>query len=421
MNLKEPIIDLKGSVLFQPNGLFSELKKNSNKHTVLNYVRFTPGGISRADLARQLGLSRAAITSIVNDLLDAKLVRETVDGPLTGGRRPKMLGINPNGGYVVGVDIGATHVGLLLADFSAQVLHEIEIPFQVSLGPEVCLAKVDDLLRELLVTADLALEDVGAVGVGVPGPVIEQAGAVIAPPIMPGWDHFPIQTHLQNLWNCPIALNNDSELGAIGEWAYGAGRGERYLVYIKVGYGVGAGLLIDGQIYRGATGSAGEIGHITIVEHGPVCTCGNKGCLEALAGGRAIAERAKLAISNGGRRTQLSQIDPIDKLTSYDVASAARMGDLIAQEIIAEAGDYLGIAIANLINVVNPGMIVVGGGVAQMGDLFLEPIRRSANERSLTAAVQRLRITAATLERRSTSMGAVVQALTIALSEKANA
>ncbi|MBC8503826.1 MAG: ROK family transcriptional regulator [Chloroflexi bacterium] len=407
--------------MHQPNGLYPELKKNSNKHTVLNLVRFTPGGISRADIARHLGLSRAAITAIVNDLLVNELVRETVDGPVTGGRRPKMLGINPNGGYVIGVDIGATHLGLLLTNLAAQVLYEIEIPFQVSLGPEVCLAKIDDLLRELLSKADLTLDHVDAIGVGVPGPVVEEAGAVIAPPIMPGWDHFPIQTHLHKLWNCPISLNNDAELGAIGEWAYGAGRGEDHLLYIKVGYGVGAGLLIEGNIYRGATGSAGEIGHITIVDQGPLCTCGNYGCLEALAGGRAIAERAQLAVKNSnGRRTQLSQIDPIESISSYDVTSAARMGDLKAQEIIAEAGNYLGIAIVNLINVVNPGMIVIGGGVAQNGDLFLEPIRRSANERSLPAAVQNLRITAATLERRSTSMGAIVQALTISLSKKSN-
>lgn len=407
--------------MIQPNGLFPELKKKSNKQTVLNLVRFTPGGISRADLARLLGLSRAAITSIVNDLLAYELVRETVDGPITGGRRPKMLGINPNGGYVVGVDIGAMHIGLLLTNLSAQVLHEIEIPFQVSLGPKACLAKTDDLLRELLARADLTLDDIDAIGVGVPGPVVEEAGAVIAPPIMPGWDHFPIQSHLQKLWRCPVALNNDAELGAMGEWAYGAGRGENHLLYIKVGYGVGAGLLIDGQIYRGATGSAGEIGHIIIVDQGPMCTCGNKGCLEALAGGRAIAERAKLAVQkSNGRRSQLSLIDPIDSITSDDVTSAARMGDLNAQEIIAEAGDYLGIAIVNLINVVNPGMIVIGGNVALNGDLFLEPIRRSANERSLPAAVQNLRITAATLERRSTSMGAVVQALTIALAKKTN-
>lgn len=407
-------------MLSEDSQISSLKKKNSNKQTVLNLIRFTPGGISRAELARQLGLSRAAITSIINDLFEYKLVRETREGPVTGGRRSTLLGINPQAGYVVGVDIGATHLGLSLADLSAHVLNETEIAFDVGRGPEICLAKVDDLLRELLVRADLSLDDILAVGVGVPGPVVEMAGAVVAPPIMPGWDGFPITAHLHSLWNCPIALNNDAELGALGEWAYGAGRGEPYLLYIKVGYGIGAGLLIDGEVYRGASGSAGEIGHITISSQGPVCSCGNIGCLESLAGGRAIAERAMQAIASDHRRTQLAAITPVENLTALDVAAAAGRGDLVSQEIVAEAGEYLGIAIANLINIVNPGMIIVGGGVAQMGDLFLEPIRRSANQRSLQAAVRKLRITAATLGKRSTSMGAVVQALSIALYQLSN-
>jgi glucokinase-like ROK family protein len=402
--------------LLSPNGFSPKTKGSfSNKHAILNLIRFTPEGISRADLARQLGLSRAAITSIINNLIELGIVRETTVGPVTGGRRSKLLGIEPKGGYVVGVDIGATHLGLLLSDLSAQVLDESESKFDVSQGAEICLSKVDELLHQLLSKVNLDLEDICAVGVGVPGPVVEQAGGVIAPPIMPGWDHFPIRDHLTALWSCPVALNNDAELGALGEWAYGAGRGEDHLLYIKVGYGVGAGLLIDGQVYRGATGSAGEIGHITVDDRGPVCTCGNVGCLEALAGGRAIAERAKQTIWNANQRTQLSLTSSVDGITAVDVAAAAEKGDLVAQAIITEAGEYLGVAIANLINIVNPGMVIVGGGVARMGDLFLEPIRSSVRKRSLEAAVENLRITAAMLGRRSTSMGAVVQALSIAL------
>jgi len=408
--------------LLSPNLLSQDLNsRTTNKNAVINLIRFTSGGISRADLARKLGISRAAVTAIINELIEKEIVRETSNGPITGGRRSKLLGINAGGGHTVGVDIGATHVGLIVTDLSAQVLHELEVSFDIGQGPETCLAKIDDLLRELLVKADLRLDQILAIGVGVPGPVVAEAGAVVAPPIMPGWDNFPILHHLNSLWHCPIALNNDAELGALGEWAYGAGRNERHLLYIKVGYGVGAGVLIDGKIYRGASGSAGEIGHITILDQGPVCTCGNVGCLESLAGGRAIADKARMAVQSGQRRTQLAQNNSRTKqITAFEVAAAARMGDLVAQEIITEAGDYLGIAIANLINVVNPGTIVVGGGVAQMGDLFLEPIRRSAHERSLRAAVQNLRITAATLGRRSTSMGAVVQALSIALYQLSN-
>ena len=391
--------------------------KFHNKVLLLNNIRFTPEGISRAGLARKMGLSRTAVSSIVNDLLSVGVIREAEDSPSTGGRRAVLLEINPQSGYILGVDVGATHLGLVLADFSARVVVEQEYPFDVSRGPEFCLQEVDRNLRIFLSEAGFSLDDVAAIGVGVPGPVVAETGGVIAPPIMPGWDKFPIQAYLEDLWGHPITLNNDAELGALGEWAYGAGRFEDNLLYIKVGYGIGAGLLLNGQIYSGATGSAGEIGHITILEDGPMCTCGNRGCLEALAGGRAIAEQAQRAVK-AGKRTRLAAIQPIERITALDVAQEARKGDLVAQEIIADAGRYLGIAIANLINIINPGMIVIGGGISQVGDLFLEPIRRYATSRSLLASARTVRITAAVLGRRSSSMGAVVQALSVALQNR---
>jgi predicted NBD/HSP70 family sugar kinase len=246
----------------------------------------------------------------------------------------------------------------------------------------------------------------------VPGPTIASEGMVLAPPIMPGWDRFPIRDTLEKLWGCPVSLNNDAELGVLGEWAYGAGRGEQNLAYIKVGTGIGAGLFIDGQIYRGATGSAGEIGHMTIDENGPLCACGNRGCLEALAGGRAIVSMARTAIQSG-RRTELSA-NP-ESITAMDVSNAAARGDLVAQEVLAEAGNQLGIALTSLVNLFNPNIVVVGGGVAQTGDLFLEPIRKAVLKRSLPAAAHAVRITTSLLGKRSTGMGAVVQALSIAL------
>ncbi len=388
--------------------------KTHNKILLLNHIRFTPQGISRADLARKMGLSRAAVSSIVNDLIAIDIIREAANGPSTGGRRAVMLEINPACGYILGIDIGATHLGLVLADFSARVIAEEEYPFDISMGPNLGLQEVDQQVKVFLEQNQFSLDDIVAIGVGVPGPVVSEAGGVVAPPIMPGWDGFPIQSHLQTLWGHPITLNNDAELGALGEWAYGAGRSEQDLLFIKVGFGIGAGMLLNGQIYSGTTGSAGEIGHITINEFGPMCTCGNRGCLEALAGGRAIADQAKGAVRSG-KRTELASIKSVDKITALDVALEARKGDLVAQEIISNAGQYLGIAIANLINVVNPSMIVIGGGVAQMGDLLLEPIRQSAATRSLPAAARVVRITAAVLGRRSSGMGAVVQALSLAL------
>ena len=388
--------------------------KHLNKRLILDFIRFTPGGISRAELARRMELTRAAISTIVDNLLDHSLVREMESGLATGGRRAILLEMNPQHGYVVGVDIGATHVRLVLADFSAHILDEIEVPCDIRLGPDACLSKVDTHLRELISRADLALSDILAVGIGVPGPVVAEAGMVSAPPIMPGWDNFPIRDFLQSSWDCSVSLNNDAELGALGEWAYGAGRGERHLAFVKVGMGVGSGLLLDGRIYAGATGCAGEIGHITISDNGPLCACGNHGCLSALAGGGAIASKARQAVQDG-RRTQLTTINPAENISASDVSRAASLGDLVAQQIVTEAGTYLGIAIADLVNLLNPSLVVVGGGVSQMGDLLLEPIRRTVRERSLRPAAQAVRITAAMLGRRSSCMGAVVQAINLAL------
>ena len=218
---------------------------------------------------------------------------------------------------------------------------------------------------------------------------------------------------LEKRWNCPVSLNNDAELGAVGEWAYGAARSAANLAYIKVGTGVGAGLLLDGHIYRGATGSAGEIGHLTIDPNGTLGTCGNRGCLETFASGTAIARLAREAVAKN-QPTQLAQIKR-DQITAKNVADEARRGDLTAQQIIAEAGAQLGVALAGLVNLINPNMVVVGGGVAQIGDLFLEPVRREVKRRSLPGSVNTMQITTALLGRRSIGMGALVQAISIAL------
>jgi glucokinase-like ROK family protein len=388
--------------------------KNLNKRIILDMIRFTPGGISRAEIARQMVLTRAAVTTIINDLMAEGLVRETDDAPSAGGRRPILLEINPEQASVIGIDMGATHLGMILSDFSAHIIDEIEMPFCVIDGPAKCLEIIDFQVHNLLERNHLKLDQIVSIGIGVPGPVVEELGLVSSPPIMPGWSDYPIRSHLVDLWKCNVSVGNDANFGALGEWAYGAGRGEENLAYIKVGSGVGAGLLLHGQIYRGTTGCAGEIGHITIREDGPRCSCGSYGCLESMAGGNAVAQRAREAV-NAGRRTKLASIMPLEKITARDVAATARAGDLVAQQIITASGNYLGIAIASLVNLFNPGMIVVGGGVAEMGDLLLDPIRQAVRERSLRSAGESVRVSTAVLGRRSSSIGAIVQAINAAL------
>lgn len=387
--------------------------KNFNKHAVVDLIRFAGKGISRTDIAQEMGLTRASVTIIINDLIENGILLETESRSTRSGRPPVVLEINPRSGLVAAIDMGATHLSVALGDFSAHILDETEQSFRIADGPEPCLEVADRALKSILDKNGVNVADLSAIGLSVPGPVITETGMVMSPPIMPGWDRFPIRAQLERLWKVPLTLNNDANFGALGEWVYGAGRGEKNLAFIKVGSGIGAGLIINQQIYGGTTGSAGEMGHLTIDENGPLCTCGNHGCLEAFAGGRAIEIQAqKLAAS--GKRTLLSDSN-VQNITVRDVADVARRGDLAAQEILNRSGTFIGIAVAGLINLINPSVVIIGGGVAEVGDLLTAPIRKVVRERSLRASEHAVKITTAMLGRRSTLIGAMVAATNTAI------
>lgn len=387
--------------------------KTFNKHALVDLIRFAGRGVARTDIAQELGLTRASVTMIINDLIDGGIIIEMESRSTRSGRPPVVLDINPKAGLAAALDMGATHLGVAVGDFSAQILDEVEQPFRIADGPELCLEDGDRALRIVLEKRGLKISDLSAIGLSVPGPVITDTGMVMAPPIMPGWDRFPIRTTLEDRWNIPVTLNNDANFGAVGEWVFGAGRGEKNIAFIKVGSGIGAGLIINRQVFSGTTGSAGEIGHLTIDENGPLCSCGNHGCLEAFAGGHAIELQAKKLVESG-KRTLLSDFNT-KPITVREVAEAARRGDLAAQEILHKSGTFIGIAVAGLINLINPSVVIVGGGVAEVGDLITAPIRKVVRERSLRAAEHAVKITTAMLGRRSSLLGAMVHATNLAI------
>jgi glucokinase-like ROK family protein len=372
-------------------------------------IRAAPAGISRAQLAEALALSRSTVSAIVSDLMAQGVVVERGTGVSRGGRRPIVLEIAPDAGRVVGVDLGASHLTVLVADMNGNILAEAERPLRIETGPERCLQQVYAAVEATLAQAGGHLEQVRAVGVGVPGPVIANEGIVSAPPIMPGWDAFPIRAAVERQWRKPTTLDNDADLGALGEWTFGAGQGATHLAYIKIGTGIGCGLLLDGHIYRGVLGTAGEIGHVTISESGPPCTCGNYGCLEAMAGGRAIAQRAQLALK-AGQRTELAQCGD-GEVTARDVAEAAARGDPVSQQLLADAGRHIGSAVASLVNLLNPGLVVLGGGVTGAGAYLLDPLHQAVAERTMRPARQATRMVLAQGGRRSVALGAAAMAL----------
>ena len=395
-----------------------QIVRNSNKVAIIERIRLAGDGISRAELAEALVLSRSTVSTLVADLLAAGAVLEGGAGASRGGRRPITLEINGAAGRVVGVDLGASHLAIAVADMCGDVLAEVEEPLAIEAGPEVCLRQIFTLVEATLVRAGTALAEVKAIGAGVPGPVIGTQGIVSAPPIMPGWDAFPIRQRLEDYWHKPVLLDNDADLGALGECTFGAGRGETNLAYIKLGTGIGCGLLLDGHIYRGVLGTAGEIGHVTISESGPPCTCGNYGCLEAMAGGRAIAQRAQLAVK-AGQRTLLAQIESSRELTARDVGRAAESGDAVSQQLLADAGRHVGSALASLINLLNPGLVDIGGGVAEAGPYLLDALNQAILERTMLPARQATRVIRSALGRRAVPLGAVAVALTRAFQQYA--
>jgi glucokinase-like ROK family protein len=359
----------------------------------LNLLR-TRGELSRTDIATATGYSRATITSVINSLIEDGIVEETGDGLSNGGRRPRVLSLRADFGYVVGVDMGATSLDLVLADFKGSRLARCAVAIDVRQGPEVVLKQIEALLLEKLAACAISPGKVIAFGIGVPGPTDFSDGVLIAPPIMPGWGGYPIRAFLrQSFPNAIVIVDNDVNVMALGELRYGAGRNHRHFIFIKVGTGIGAGIVCNGAIHRGADGSAGDIGHICADREGPVCQCGNIGCLEAIAAGPAIASRAlDAARSHRSPILQRYADQRGDSLTAVDVGRAAAEGDPIANEIIHDSGRIIGEVLASLVNFFNPSLILIGGGVSGIGHQFLAAIRRGILHRSLPLATRHLRI-----------------------------
>lgn len=379
----------------------ASLMREFNESLVLNLIR-QAGRISRADIAKRTHLSRSTVSSIITDLIAANLVREVGAGRSQGGRRPILLEFNGQAGYVVGVDVGATHLLVLLTDLQAQPVVRMDEPFDIEQGPEVGLERIVNLIEQVLIKAGLTMDQVVGVGVGVPGPLDYATGKTIFPPIMPGWHDIPLRERLQKRLGKPVHLDNDANLGAIGEYWWGAGRRARNVAFVKVGTGVGCGLILEGRIYRGEIGSAGEIGHAVIDEDGPPCRCGSNGCLEAMAAAPAIVQAYR---ETPDRPLQQNG------LTIGDLITAAHQGDDVARRLFAQAGRRIGTALTSLVNLLNPGIIVIGGGVARAGSFFLEPLRETVRRCALPVAASSTRVVESKLGAEAIAIGAVATVL----------
>jgi glucokinase len=295
-------------------------------------------------------------------------------GPLEGERREERYGA---------IDIGGTKLAVGVTDGEGRVLAQTRDRTDVALGPEGVCARLVEMLEEARrKTGDrLPLK---AVGIGCGGPLDRRSGIIITVPNLPGWDGFRLRGYFEDRLNLPVVLDNDANAAGLAEALFGAGRGLSHVCYFTISTGIGGGIVVDGRLYRGATELAAEFGHQVILPDGPRCACGKWGCLEALASGPSIARRAREKLAAGATSLvwDLAEGDP-SLVTAERLAEAARRGDPLARELWEETGYYLGIGMANVINILNPSVIVAGGGVSAAGDLLLEPARRAAKERGM--------------------------------------
>ena len=335
---------------------------------------------TRAELIRMTGLARSTVGARVDALMAAGLLAPSGEAASTGGRPPARLAFNPDAAVVIGADLGATHALVALTDLRGRVLAEKALRLDISAGPQAVLDRVARAGRTLLSAAGRSRDELAGVGIGLPGPVEHSTGRPVLPPIMPGWDHYDVPGHLATALGGPVLVDNDVNLMALGEHAT-VYPDVQHLVFVKVATGIGAGIISGGRLHRGAQGAAGDLGHVAALHGGDTpCTCGNVGCLEAVASGPAVVRALRERGTDAGDSRGLIRL--------------AKQGDLAAAAAVREAGREIGYVLATCVSLFNPSVIAVGGLLAQSAESLLAGIREVVYGRSLPLATGELQIVA---------------------------
>lgn len=368
--------------------------------------------ISRAEIARQANLSRSTVSEIVGTLLKRKLVTEVGAGPSSGGRRPIVLEFQDRTRVILGVDMGAGHVSVALTDLRGNVLAYEEREHPVRTDPVGTRALIFKLCEACLAKRGQGNRGLVGIGIAVPSPVDPDHPGELSEVVLPAWQAHAGFEELSTHYGVPVMVDNDANLGALAEAWWGAGINVPNLIYIKIATGVGSGHVINGEIYRGATGFAGEIGHLPIDPKGPRCVCGLQGCLVTFAGAPALIARAESLLAEFPDSRLVGR-----KLTIDSIEDAALDGDPLAVQVAQEAGEHLGIAMTGVINLMNPAMVIVGGGLARLGDLILHKVREMAQGRTLMHSLTASKIRVSELGPQSIATGAATLVLKAALTD----
>jgi glucokinase-like ROK family protein len=364
----------------------------------------------------------------VDRLVAAGLLAEAGLAASRGGRRSTLVELHPRLRFAA-VDLGASSIDIEVVNGRLEPLAAYREPADIRSGPQVILQRVSELLAKA--RTEGAYERLDGVGIGVPGPVSFRDGVPVSPPIMPGWDRYPVREVLAREHGCPAVVDNDVNIMAIGERHGGVAHSVDDFLYVKIGTGIGCGIHLGGTVYRGVDGCAGDIGHIQVDSAGPVCSCGNTGCLEALFGGSALAREAlaaarsgespalaeRLAAAEGAAPGSAPRSTNHAAITAKDVADGAAEGDVTCIRLIREGGRRVGGVLATLVSFANPSMIVIGGGLAQLGHILLAEIRSVVYRRSLPLATGNLPVVLSELGGRAGVTGAAVLASDVAFEQ----
>lgn len=367
--------------------------REANRARIVDAIK-KHGGLTQVELAGATGLSPATVSNIVKELSLSGVLHTTQS--IRSGRRAQHVTLAHALGLVVGVHFSTRHLRVALADVAHTVVAENHMPLAKDHRADNELDKVALLLADMLDSVGASRDDVLAIGVALPAPLDRATGTIARSGIMRGWDGVTIADALQRRVKQPVLVDNAANLSALAESRLGAGRGKRTTITLDVGDGIGSGLMLNGQLFRGTNGAAGEFGHTTIRENGPLCRCGNRGCLEALAGGPAILDELR---------------DHLGSLKLGDVVVQAMAGDARCIRAIADAGKHIGVATANLCNLLDPERVIVGGELARAGELLLGPLRHAVERSIIVNESLMPDIVQGQLGARAATLGAVAYAV----------
>lgn len=348
--------------------------------------------LSRAQISEKTGLNKATVSSLVQDLIDGSVVREIGTGVSSGGRKPVMLEFVATAGYAVGIDLGVNYVRGVLTDLRGALIAETNLTLDRH-EPEPVLASLQTCIDSLIAKAPSSPYGIVGIGVGVPG-LVNESGAVLYAPNLQ-WRDIPLQRQLADKYGVPVTIDNEANTGAIGEQVFGAGRSIDNLIYVSVGIGIGTGLILHKSLYKGASGFSGEMGHLSVEAFGKPCACGNRGCWEMYASEKALLEKAA---AHG-----ISDWEAL-----LDAAESGQAGVLADLEA---TGEYLGIGIANIVNVFNPDAVVIGNRISQVRPWIEISLRRTVVQRSLGFHLRSVQLLFAELGERSAVLGAAQMAI----------